>query len=81
MLLADPALHNFYFKHFFQSKKLKTEIQYIKIGITVLVVSTEKGCDMIHLTNLFVCVEVLWSSQPFGVMSSMVSLPSHTFTG
>ena len=29
---------------------------------------------------LFVCVEVLWSSQPNGVMSSAVSLPNHTFT-
>ena len=30
---------------------------------------------------LFVCVEVLWPSQPSGVMSSAVSLPNHTFTG
>ena len=29
----------------------------------------------------FVCVEVLRSSQPNGVMSSMVILPYHTFTG
>ena len=29
----------------------------------------------------FVCVEVLRTSQPNGVMSSMVSLPNHTFTG
>ena len=29
----------------------------------------------------FVCVEVLRPSQPNGVMSSAVSLPSHTFTG
>ena len=31
--------------------------------------------------NMFVCVEVLRSSQPNGVMSSAVSLPNHTFTG
>ena len=31
--------------------------------------------------DLFVCVEVLWPSQPNGVMSSAVSLPNHTFTG
>ena len=31
--------------------------------------------------DLFVCVAVLWPSQPNGVMSSAVSLPSHTFTG
>ena len=30
---------------------------------------------------MFVCGEVLRSSQPNGVMSSAVSLPSHTFTG
>ena len=30
---------------------------------------------------LFVCVEVLWPSQPNGVMSSAVSLPNHIFTG
>ena len=29
----------------------------------------------------FVCVEVLRSSQPNGVMSSAVSLPNHTLTG
>ena len=29
---------------------------------------------------LFVCVEVLWPSQPNGVMLSAVSLPNHTFT-
>ena len=31
--------------------------------------------------SCFVCVEVLKPSQPIGVMSSMVSLPNHTFTG
>ena len=42
---------------------------------------------MWHLTSckisvcLFVCVEVLWPSQPNGVMSSEVSLSKHTFTG
>ena len=29
----------------------------------------------------FVCVEVLWPSQPIGALSSMVSLPNYTFTG
>ena len=33
------------------------------------------------LFALFVCVEVLRPSQPNGVMSSVVSLPNHTFTG
>ena len=31
--------------------------------------------------ELSVCVEILWPSQPNGVMSSAVSLPNHTFTG
>ena len=31
--------------------------------------------------SLFVCVEVLRPSQPNGIMSSVVSLPNHTFTG
>ena len=29
---------------------------------------------------MFVCVEFLQPSQPNGVMSSVVSLPNHTFT-
>ena len=33
------------------------------------------------LECLFVCVEVLQPSQPNGVMWSMVSLPTHKFTG
>ena len=43
------------------------------------------GVDYIEMRQdtevLFVCVEVLWPSQPNGVMSSAVSLPNHTFTG
>ena len=37
----------------------------------------------VHSTHSyrFVCVEVLRPSQPNGVMSSVVSLPNHTFTG
>ena len=31
--------------------------------------------------HMFVCVEILPPSQPNGVMSSVVSLPNHTFTG
>ena len=36
---------------------------------------------MANSVDLFVCVEVLWPSQPNGVISSVVSLPNHTFTG
>ena len=32
-------------------------------------------------SNLFVCVEVVWPSQPNGVMSSAVSLLNHTCIG
>ena len=34
-----------------------------------------------HPLQTFVCVEILQPSQPSGVMSIMVSLPNHTFTG
>ena len=43
----------------------------------------KKTCNQqrLRLACLFVCVEVLRPSQPNGVMSSVVSLPNHTFTG
>ena len=34
-----------------------------------------------HPTDLVLFVEVLEPSQPNGVMSSVVNLPNHTFTG
>ena len=37
--------------------------------------------DLLKYISDIVCVEVLQPSQPNGVMSSAVSLPSHTFTG
>ena len=33
------------------------------------------------LGPLFVCVEVLWPNQPYGVMSSVTSFPNHTLLG
>ena len=33
------------------------------------------------VVNLFVCVEILQPSQPNGAISSVDSLPNHTFTG
>ena len=36
--------------------------------------------DTTHIWS-FVCVGVLWPSQPNGVMSSAVSLPNHMVTG
>ena len=44
----------------------------------------EVGSLMFEISPLhkwIVCVEVLWPSQPNGVMSSAVNLPNHTFTG
>ena len=32
------------------------------------------------LSRAMVCVELLWPSQPKGVMLSTVSIPNHTFT-
>ena len=43
--------------------------------------SIEAFSDDEQLEDDKVCVEVLWPSQPNGVMSSAVSLPNHTFTG
>ena len=40
----------------------------------------KKVCVLVKST-WFVCVKVLLPSQPNGVMSSVVSLPNHTFTG
>ena len=42
--------------------------------------NNKKKCDCNNFA-WFVCVEVLRPSQPSGVMSSVVSLPNHTFTG
>ena len=36
---------------------------------------------LMMMIKMFVCVEVLWPSQPSGVMLSMVSLPNHTLLG
>ena len=37
--------------------------------------------ERMKMSGDFVCVEVLWPNQPNGVMSSVVSLPNHTFAG
>ena len=51
---------------------------HILINLTVYFYNLVGNFDL--KINRFVCVEVL-PSQPNGVMSSMVSLPNHTFTG
>ena len=44
-------------------------------------ISIEPNFLLSKKTICFVCVVVLWPSQPNGVMSSTVSVPNHTFTG
>ena len=44
--------------------------------------STHNGCfqeEIRKILCLFVCVEVLWPSQPNGIMSNAVSLPNHFY--
>ena len=61
----------------------------LALGLTKMVCVSAHPVDMVNncaklcenLYKDFVCVEVLWPSQPYGVMSSMVSLPKRTFTG
>ena len=48
-------------------------------ALVAQIVTKVKCCK--YASKSFVCVEVLRPSQPNGVMSSAVSLPSHTFTG
>ena len=48
---------------------------------SITVVAKVFSNTLIFLLNLFVCVEVLWPSQPNEVMLSTVSLPNHTLTG
>ena len=49
--------------------------------LNVLTHSTYLPQMFLHNRRTFVCVEVLRPNQPYGVMSSAVNLPSHTFTG
>ena len=53
-------------------------ILYKNINCKYLFTASDKA---LFSTLNFVCVDVLQPSQPNGVMSSMVSLPNHTFTG
>ena len=42
---------------------------------------TKRAIKFQSIKSLFVCVGVLRPGQPNGVMSSMVNLPNHRFTG
>ena len=42
---------------------------------------SNQACGKKDMRKEFICVEVLWPSQPNGVMSRAVSLPNHMFTG
>ena len=48
---------------------------------TALVNSVDSDQTISSSPISLVVVEVLWPSQPNGVMSRVVSLPNHTFTG
>ena len=50
-------------------------------GLLIAVLGTHLVLLGFVVWCLFVCVKVLRPSQPNGVMSSVVSLPNHTFTG
>ena len=61
---------------------------HVCLGIAVLAASQAVRSEIWTNTlcfilpdKAFVCVEVLWPSQPKGVISSTVSLPNLTFTG
>ena len=54
---------------------MKDDEQCTQLWVVIVIESP------LHPFMLFVCVEVLRPSQPNGVMSSVVSLPNHTFTG
>ena len=62
--LSGPVVHQ------------QNRIEYALSGLNTLF----KSNDGFYGLCLFVCIEVLRPSQPNGVMSSAVSLPSHTFT-
>ena len=57
----------------------KRFVQRFSHNFKVSSVLEKKICKVFF--TIFVCVEVLRPSQPNGVMSSVVSLPNHTFTG
>ena len=77
---SAKATHIFSAKHFsifavslavnFNESLTNDVVSFEQLGPDI---STDLFC-------LFVCVEVLWPSQPNGVMSSIVSLPNNTFS-
>ena len=54
---------------------------HVKPFLACLNESSGKAVALHIAMVLFVCVEVLRPSQTNGVISSVVSLPNHTFTG
>ena len=54
-----------------------------KLGVEEWIMRLVQGmyANVRSCVCLFICVEVLRPSQPNGVMSSVASLPNHTFTG
>ena len=64
---------------FFVSKDRLAASMLLFIQLHIMSIFNQKL--LIFFFVLFVCVAVLQPSQPNGVMSSAISLPSHTFTG
>ena len=62
------------------SLRNKKNIVIFQMKKSALSVAMHNMCFLV-VFFFFVCVEVLWPSQPNGVMSSAVSLPNHTLLG
>ena len=62
-------------KYFFLENLKNKPIRYVTLNT-----GTPYLLPILRIVTMFVCVEVLWPSQPNGVMLSAVSLPNHTFT-
>ena len=75
----------------FSEKKIKVLSAAVVSGMlrakkSQLIFSEKKNVILLRLFGQtqfkwFVCVEVLRPSRPNGVLSNVVSLPNHTFTG
>ena len=79
--LANVKPKHKYFLSYTQDKVCHTNERTKQKQSSIKAGDTTKGSDNFTVRKDFVCVEVLPPSQPNGVMSSVVSLPNHTFTG
>ena len=68
-----------YYRKSVQDKPLSKKVPYLEADVVEY--TDEQVRPFPTYWWYIVCVEVLRPSQPNGVMSSVVSLPNHTFTG